>query len=102
MEINSYERLVILPIHNIHRKTIKFAMTMVAPVGVPHTYEPKIPTKKHSMDITAEETITDLKLLKTLIEDSAGNIIKLEINSEPIKRIPTTIVIAVRIAIKKL
>ena len=59
-------------------------------------------TKKQKIEIRAEEKITFLKLLNTLIEDKAGKIIKLEIRSVPITLIPITTTIAVRIANKTL
>ena len=47
-------------------------------------------------DNTAEQIVTDKKLLKTLIEVNAGKIIKLEINIAPIIFIPITTVTAVK------
>ena len=50
-------------------------------------------------ETTAEQIVTDLKLLKILIEHSAGKMIRLEISILPISRIPITIVTAVSRAI---
>ena len=91
-----------MPILRNIKNIKRFIITILAPVGVPHIYEQNIPIKKHTIDITAEDIITDLKLLNTLIDDNAGNIIRLDINNEPINLMPITMVIAVSTAIKKL
>ena len=81
---------------------IKLATTILAPAGVDNTNEEIIPTKKQTKDITTAQIITLKKLLNTRIAERAGNTIKLEIIIAPIKRIPITIVSAVKIAIKAL
>mgnify|MGYP007034213890 CR=1 FL=1 len=58
--------------------------------------------KKHTTDTTPEETTTPKKLLKIRMEVSAGKITRLEISMAPIIRIPRTIEIAVRTAIRRL
>jgi len=50
----------------------------------------------------AEHTMTDLKLLNTLIAESAGKIIKADIKSEPTKFIASTIITAIITAITTL
>ena len=77
-------------------KAMMFIITIVAPVGVSNSYEASIPAKKHVSDTQAEHIVTLLKHLHNRIEVSAGNIIRLEIKSAPIMRIPSTIVIAVK------
>ncbi len=72
---------------------------MLAPQGVSAAYEIIIPDKNVNTEIIPEQIVTDLKLLKTRIEQSAGKIIRLEISILPISRIPITIVIAVSKAI---
>ena len=83
-------------------KAIKFATIILAPAGVDQTKEEIIPTIKHTKEIITAQIITLKKLLKIRIAESAGNTIKLEIIIAPIKRIPITIVNAVRTAIKPL
>lgn len=78
---------------------IMFTTTTLAPVGVEYKYEIKIPDIKENTDTIDENIITILKLLKTFMEITDGNTIKLDIRSAPTSRIPKTIVIAVRKAI---
>jgi len=73
--------------------------TTLAPVGVAYTYEMMTPVKKHSIETTAEQTVTLLNFLNIRIELRAGKIIRLEINNAPIMRIPSTMVRAVKKAI---
>lgn len=79
--------------------TNAFTTTILAPVGIENTYENTIPKKKQNTDIIAEHIITFLNVFTIFIDVSAGKIIKLEISIVPIILIPTTIVIAVNIAI---
>ena len=76
-----------------------FTHTMLAPHGVSAAYEINIPIMNVTTETTAEQIVTDLKLLKILIEHSAGKMIRLEISILPISRIPITIVTAVSRAI---
>ena len=76
-----------------------FTHTMLAPQGVSAAYEIIIPAIKVTTAMTAEQIVTERKLLKTLIEHSAGKIIRLDISMLPISRIPITIVTAVSSAI---
>ena len=55
---------------------------------------------KHTIDRIPDERTTPRKLLKIRIDVRAGKIIRLEISIAPIIRIPSTMVIAVRMAIK--
>ena len=70
--------------------------TTLAPVGVAYIYEIVIPIKKHVIEITAEQTVTLLNFLNSRIELKAGKIIRLEISTAPIIRMPSTMVRAVK------
>ncbi len=72
---------------------------MLAPHGVFAAYEMNIPRINVTTEMTAEQIVTDRKLLKIRIEQSAGKMIRLEISILPISRIPITIVTAVSSAI---
>ena len=69
---------------------IKFIMTMVAPVGASNMYEAIIPIIKVIIDINALDITVLLKFLNNCIDVILGNIIKLDIKSEPIILIPIT------------
>lgn len=71
---------------------------MLDPVGVENIYDTPIPRKKQSVEIIAEDIITVLNLLQTLIDESVGKIIKLNIKSAPIILIPITMVMDVSAA----
>ena len=71
---------------------------MHAPVGSEHTQESIMPTTKQATEITAELIVTARNLENTRIEESAGKIMRLEISSVPIMRMPMTTVTAVSIA----
>ena len=43
-----------------------FTQTMLAPPGVPNSYEITMPAMKVTTEMTAEHTVTALKLLNTL------------------------------------
>lgn len=75
---------------------------MVEPTGVPARIEARSPTTVHTTENAAEKIITDLKLLKSRIAESAGKIINAEIRSEPTRFIASTIITAMVTAIKKL
>lgn len=78
------------------------AVTIVEPTGVEFSIETTMPTNAHITEITAEHITTLLKLLKSLIEESAGNIISADISSEPTRFIASTIIVAVIIAMSRL
>ena len=78
------------------------ASTIVDPTGVDKSIEDSIPSKAHIIDIIAEHMTTDLKFFISLIAESAGNTIKADISNEPTRFIPSTIIIAIIIAIKRL
>ena len=73
--------------------------TMVAPTGVERRIESSIPKKVASTEITAANITVDLKLLQTLIAQSAGKTMSAEVKSEPARFIASTIITAVAIAI---
>ena len=51
-----------------------------------------MPATKQQTASTAEQTVTDLNLRNTLMADSAGNMMRLEMSRDPIIRIPSTTV----------
>ena len=55
----------------------------------------KKPIKKHMIEIIIDAQTVHLKRLNILIDDSAGKMIKLEINNVPIILIPKTTITAV-------
>lgn len=81
------------------RNTNRFTPTMPAPVGIEYTQESISPTQKQPTEMIAEDSVTERKRENMRMEDSAGNTIRLEINSVPIMRMPMTTVIAVSMAI---
>ena len=68
----------------------KLTITIVAPVGVAFKYEIVIPIINEMIDITTLDKTTLLNFLNNCIDESVGNIIKLDINKEPISLIPST------------
>lgn len=76
--------------------------TIVEPTGVPAIMDINNPHDEHITDNTAEKTVTDLKVLKIRIAESAGKITRAEIKSEPTKFIARTIITAIITAIKRL
>jgi len=76
--------------------------TMVEPTGVFPRMEIAIPRTAHTTDRMAEQMVTDLKLLYTLMLESAGKITSAEISREPTRFIARTIITAIITAIKKL
>ncbi len=75
---------------------------MVEPTGVPARMDIRIPSSEQNTDKTAEQTVTDLKLLNTLIADSAGKITSAEMRSDPTRFIARTMITAIIIAISRL
>lgn len=76
-----------------------FTQTTLAPAGVVQVYDIKMPMKKQIISKITEKITTVLNLVQTLIEESDGITIKLEIKSVPTSFIPRTIVTAVKMAI---
>lgn len=81
---------------------MRFVVTMLAPAGVERAKEALIPTIKQTTERIVAQRITLKKLRKMRIADSAGKTIRLEIIMAPIRRIPMTIVRAVRTAMRAL
>ena len=75
---------------------------MLAPTGMSSEYEMTIPRKKHIVETIPEQITTPLKLEKSLIAVSDGKTIRLDMRRDPIIRMPTTMVTAVRIAMRVL
>ena len=84
------------------RKATKSAATIVEPTGVPAKIEIKSPEIEQIDESTAEQIVTERKLLKILIAERAGKMIKAEIRREPTRFIASTIIIAIMIAITRL
>lgn len=83
-------------------KPIISMATIVEPTGVLIRIEIIIPSAAHKTENTAEQIITDLKFLNTLIAESAGKITSADIRSEPTRFIARTIITAITTAIRKL
>ena len=93
---------MILPASEKQPKQIRSTITIVAPAGVDARMEMSIPTVAHITEITAEQIITFLKLLKTLIADIAGKIMRADVRSAPTRFIASTMITAVMIATSRL
>ena len=63
---------------------------MVEPTGVEKRIDAIIPRAAQRTDVTAEQTITLLKLLKRRIAERAGKMISADMSSEPTRFIATT------------
>ena len=75
---------------------------MLAPAGVENIKEATRPIKKQIVEIIAVLMITLTKLFKIRMELKPGKTIKLLIIIAPIRRIPITIVNAVKTAVSEL
>lgn len=80
----------------------KSAATIVLPTGVPAIIAISKPETEQITEITAEQIVTERKLLKIRIAERAGKITNAEISSEPTRFIAKTIITAMIIAITKL
>ena len=78
--------------------TTRLTITIVDPVGVAFKKDTIIPIIKDNTDNNTLDITTVLNFLNNCIDDNVGNIIKLDIKSEPINLIPSTIVIEQRLA----
>jgi len=83
-------------------KNMMLTTTMLAPVGVAKAYEITRPDSRQMTEITAAHITTFLNLLHILMAERAGKTMRADISRVPIILIPSTIVMAVDIAIKKL
>ena len=77
---------------------IRLIITIVDPVGVFNIYEVIKPIINDIIDIKVLDITTFLKFLYIIIDDNVGNIIKLDIKSEPISLIPSTTTIEHNVA----
>ena len=75
---------------------------MVDPTGVSKRSYAIIPVNAQTTEMITEKITTPLKFLINLMAESAGKIISADIRSEPTRFIPSTIITAVIIAIKRL
>ena len=76
--------------------------TIVGPTGVSITIDAMIPIAVQTTEIMAEQMVTDLNDLKTLIALKAGKIMRAEISNEPTRFIAKTMIIAVIISMTML
>ena len=74
-------------------------ITTLAPEGSSKAYDAAMPSTKHTTEMTAENTTTALKLRHRRMLVSAGKMMRLDIRSAPIMRMPRTTVTAVSTAI---
>ena len=84
------------------KNTVISADTIVEPTGVSAKIEIIMPEKAQSRDIITEQIITLRKLLKTLIAESAGKIMRADISRDPTKFIAMTIITAITTAMSRL
>lgn len=75
---------------------------MVEPTGVSKRIDERMPNIAQKTDITAEKRMTDLKVLKSRMDERAGKIIRAEIKREPTRFMARTITMAIITAIKRL
>lgn len=75
---------------------------MVEPTGVSKRIDERMPNIAQKTDITAEKRMTDLKVLKSRMDERAGKMIRAEIKREPTRFMARTITMAIITAIKRL
>ena len=75
---------------------------MVEPTGVSKRIDERMPNIAKKTDITAEKRMTDLKFLKSRMDERAGKMIRAEIKREPTRFMARTITMAIITAIKRL
>lgn len=75
---------------------------MVEPTGVSKRIDERMPNIAQKTDITAEKRMTDLKFLKSLMDERAGKMIRAEIKREPTRFMARTITMAIITEIKRL
>ena len=84
------------------KNAARSAATIVLPTGVPARIEIKRPATEQTTETTAEQRVTERKLLNTRIAERAGKITRAEIKSEPTRFIASTMITAIMIAITRL
>lgn len=97
-----YFILTIFPRQENTPKTTMSTITIIAPTGAEYRIERMIPIAEALTEIIAEAITTCLKVLKTLMAESAGKIMRAAIRREPTRRIASTITTAVIVAIRRL
>ena len=75
---------------------------MVEPTGVSKRIDERMPNIAQKTDIKAEKRMTDLKFLKSRMDERAGKMIRAEIKREPTRFMARTITMAIITAIKRL
>ena len=75
---------------------------MVEPTGVSKRIDERMPNIAQKTDITAEKRMTDLKFLKSRMDERAGKMIRAEIKREPTRFMARTITMAIITAVKRL
>ena len=75
---------------------------MVEPTGVSKRIDERMPNIAQKTDITAEKRMTDLKFLKSRMDERDGKMIRAEIKREPTRFMARTITMAIITAIKRL
>lgn len=78
------------------QKHIMFTATTLGPVGVDKAKLMTMPATKQKEDSSPDHITTLLKVLHSRIEVRGGKIIRLDMSSAPIIRMPSTMVTAVR------
>ena len=78
------------------------AATIVLPTGVPARTAIKIPVIAHATEMIAVQIVTEKKLLKRRIEESAGKTMRAEMRSDPTRFMASTMMTAVMIATRRL
>ena len=75
---------------------------MVDPTGVPARIEIRSPASAQTTESTAEQTVTEKKLRKIRMADSAGKMTRAEISSDPTRFMARTMMTAIMTAIIRL
>ena len=75
---------------------------MVDPTGVPARIDVIMPENAHNTDKIAEQMVTERKLPKTRMADSAGKMTSAEINNDPTRFMASTMITAITTAISRL
>ena len=83
-------------------KNTRFAATTVGPIGIANASDITVPINAQDADIIAAAMVTFLKVLNSLIEDNAGNVIRADAKSAPMVFIVTTMTVAAMMAINVL
>jgi hypothetical protein len=76
--------------------------TIVEPTGVPAIMEIRIPVRAQHTESTAEQMVTERKLLNTRMADIAGKMMRAEINRDPTRFMASTIMTAMTTAMSRL